>query len=566
MNLMCNCSSQGTEVCASGNITAVVTLTQGSTINNWFGSAVFTVLGYTFSSNVQVNCYIDDLGNVDEWILESGTVSIPAGEISVSSIAANAAFSPGSPYSEDAINFQENTQAYPGVCQENGSVNEFGTWTLTSIQAGEYSITFLNPFACSILPIIYSTLPGTNSVIPAGPASGISADGQSAALIAFSSNDKNTPVQINLSATGFSGAIGSLALYDPNFLNESSAAALANTSLTVQSPTLCDNDGNCTFLALLWAPDTMSGVSQQVPLTITATQGTSTLALPILLQPPPLVLVHGIWSSAGQAWPPFEQWLNSNYPTNLVFAADYGRYNYLAFSDPHIQNILESTISNALASAALQGVIARKVDVVGHSMGGLVTRYFMEYGPPYPISFLPSNPVHQLITIGTPQLGTPLASMLLQNQQNFPALISPTLAALCSALSTCTLGDLFTYVLDRPLNTGVMSLVAPENQVIGGLYNSVVGQAPDPSCTGTVLNLLLDAFVPGNSIDGILGSGNDTIVGASSQEAGAAGTATIPLIVHTSLCGGFDTGETNSQAVWTQVSYWLMSGKTGVAP
>jgi len=118
-------------------------------------------------------------------------------------------------------------------------------------------------------------------------------------------------------------------------------------------------------------------------------------------------LIHGIWSNAAAAWTPFQQWLSTNYPTNLVSAADYGNprnnYSALAFSDPSIQKILETTVANALTSAAAQGVVAREVDVVAHSMGGLVTRYFIANAnkPPYPLSYLPANPVHQLITIGT---------------------------------------------------------------------------------------------------------------------------------------------------------------------
>ena len=92
------------------------------------------------------------------------------------------------------------------------------------------------------------------------------------------------------------------------------------------------------------------------------------------------------------------------------------------------------------------------------------------------------------------------------------------------------------------------------------VYKSIVGQAPYPSCTGTLLTLLLNAFVPGSTIDGILGGANDTIVEASSQDTGAADTASIDGIVHTSLCGGSDQGETTSEAVWTQSATWLMAG------
>jgi len=288
-------------------------------------------------------------------------------------------------------------------------------------------------------------------------------------------------------------------------------------------------------------------------------------------------LVHGIWANASNTWPPFEQWLQANYAYNLanwIWPADYGVYSYLAYSYPKTQAILEFAIADELSSAASQGVIARQVDVVAHSMGGLVTRYFLDNPPPYSLSYLPSNPVHKLITIGTPQVGSPLATTLWNNRTTvaIPADISPVVAALCSLLSSCTLGDLFAR-LDKPVSTGVQSLI-PGNQVMGSqVYSSILGEAPESSfpplpgsCTELLLDILLAAFLPSQTDYGILGGyPNDTIVQGSSQSAGAGQTSPVSGIVHTSLCGGYDTGETGSQVVWSQAAYWLMGG-SGAAP
>ena len=86
------------------------------------------------------------------------------------------------------------------------------------------------------------------------------------------------------------------------------------------------------------------------------------------------------------------------------------------------------------------------------------------------------------------------------------------------AFSTCTLGDIFEYVLRKPINTGGVQSLVPGTEVAGTqVYNCIVGQAPDPSVTGTFLDLLLTAFVPGNTVDSILGTPNDTIVGLRSR-------------------------------------------------
>ena len=452
--------------------------------------------------------------------------------------------------------------------------------TSQSVSVATPTILILNPYACvvdaqnckgaALSDVLNPTDP--TSILSAPTATAISADGLSAAVIAISTGDAINPIQVSLSSSGFpGGSIGSLAPYDPSFVTAQSGVNSGSTSLTIQGPTTCDAFGNCMFRALLWAPINMSGgnlvagVYQSIPLTVTATQNGSIVGpVQITLQPPPLVLVHGIWSTA-DAWSQFIPWLNMNYPLpqNFISTADYGQYSSLGFSDPNIQKVLERAILDSLATAneSPQGVVARQVDIVAHSMGGLVSRYFIKQNPA-------SNSVHHLVTIGTPQLGSPLASLLWDNKNTTlsptSAGVSPLVTAVCRAIPSCTLGNFFAAI-HKPVTTGVQSLI-PGNQVTGGqVYDSILGQAPDPSFSGIILNGIILSFVPPNTVDGVLGAGNDTIVGASSQDSGAASRAAIQGIVHTSLCGPCNTGETVSQPVWSQAAYWLMGG-SGTAP
>jgi pimeloyl-ACP methyl ester carboxylesterase len=333
--------------------------------------------------------------------------------------------------------------------------------------------------------------------------------------------------------------------------------------------------------------DLSAGTFHNVTLNVTATQGTSNKAQPsITLQPPPLLLVHGVWSSAAQAWGGangFQQWLGSNYPTNLIEPVDYGDISSEAFSNPAIQSRFLSTLTSALYGAANQGVASRSVDVVGHSMGGLLTRSFLDntsdQAPYFPAApFLPSNPVHKLITIGTPHNGSPLAVTLFNNESKSAVIVPPPFFVLCHLFSTCTLADLMGALGKNVRGGAVQSLEegissAPKNYT----FNSIVGAAPTYSLTETALNALINIFLPGDTVNGILGGpDNDTIVPASSQVPLPLNlnTATIDGIVHTSLCQGWslsgvslcpDTGETASQAVWCQALYWLMGG-TGPIP
>ena len=137
-------------------------------------------------------------------------------------------------------------------------------------------------------------------------------------------------------------------------------------------------------------------------------------------------------------------------------------------------------------------------------------------------------------------------------------------------------------VTGHAVGTGVLSL-EPGSQDIESLselnsFSTITGTAPgsDSSFTEQFLDLILLAFVPGDTVANTLGIPNDTIVPAPSQSppnAQVLDAVSVPGIVHTSICSGYgavstvcgDVGETQSNAVFSQVYYWLTGG-TGSAP
>jgi len=487
------------------------------------------------------------------------------------------------------------------------------------------SVALADPtnFGGQILPLPSSVDP--NSVPNAPGVGGISADGASAAAIVYQSFSSQ-PVIFTLTGTSSysgdvpGGSIGGLTSFDPNYPSNPQTGSL--TPIQVSTPldaTTCNlstdqaGTSNCTFLALLWAPATMpysdadllALTPEPTTLTVTATQNDvngvqGTVSSEALLQPPPLVLVHGVWDTAA-TWDTFRTSLQtSGYPNSGTYPADYGNLNNLfnqnsptnlnalTFEEAGTQRILAQTIADALTGAASQGIVARKVDVVAHSMGGLVTLYFLNQGfTPAPVVTLPNNPVHKLVTIGTPYVGSPLASELWRIKDQPPITLlglipNPVFQVLCSnwalALDKCTPTVIFGK-FGHPIVSGVPGVPSAIQSLQSGLgslsspfpHSAIVGETTgSPRATELALDAIIGIYAPGVTDSSLFGGlPNDTIVSASGQAApNSSDFVTVTGVEHVSLCQvaswipgctNFDfSGETQSSAVFSQALSSLM--------
>jgi Chitobiase/beta-hexosaminidase C-terminal domain/Palmitoyl protein thioesterase len=496
----------------------------------------------------------------------------------------------------------------PQTTEENTSTP--GIWTLSSVQmgSGSYSLKAVNPFepyasSRSTPASLASSADYPYDVVNSPQATMLAADAQSAVTLVFQSTS-NEPVILGLSASGGGladgTAVGAISQFDPNYLVSPNPSSGNSKPATIY-PTSCDEFNNCTFLALLWGPDTMpnpDAFPSLVTLTITATQeGIPTpISTVVRLVPPPLLLIHGLWDTAeGAGFTPgtggLYDWIARRYPYGQVFPVNYGipttpcstcgskeLLSAKELDDKQTQDIFAKAVDNALASAAQSGMAARSVDVVAHSLGGLVTRYYESNSGYSENPSLLGNPIHHLITIGTPHLGTNMATVLENSQNNTSPLAytNPLLESTCAVTKACTLGYLFNNLLGKPIDTAIESL-EPSSQQLQDLsfsnqFDAVVGEAPTPiSETETFLDLLMSIYIPPQTDLSILGGQvNDTIVPFSSQAPSCGSTcATVPGIVHAALTfpgtAPLDCGETHSAIVWAQAFHWLTGG-TGDAP
>jgi hypothetical protein len=454
------------------------------------------------------------------------------------------------------------------------------------------SLRSVNPYALFVPSMSAPSAVTLSTVQNSPPARMLAADGKSAVVLMYQSQSQD-PVTFSISAMGQTPpagkSLGYLAPFDPNFLDSGPPPSLSNPV----GPYSCDEFNNCTFLALLWSPDTFPFPDSSPPaaaVEVSVTQDGSTQAVGIVqLVPPALLLVHGLWdSAAGAGFAPgtggFYDWIASQYPHSQIFGVNYGfgppacltctpaifpfpaeLLSAKRFDDAQIQAVFANAVDNALASAANAGLAARTVDVVAHSMGGLVARQYESSSGYSENPALLGNPIHSLITIGTPHLGTNLATTLWNDQPQTLVNQNPLVQGICFLASGCiNLGEVFDLT-GHTVDSAVASL-SPGSTQISNLssssFDAVVGEAPtNPlSTTESTLNAIIGAFLPNQTVNSILGGqASDTIVPVGSASAGSADCAAVPGIVHAAM-GAPDTGETKSGAVWVQAFHWLTGG------
>lgn len=145
---------------------------------------------------------------------------------------------------------------------------------------------------------------------------------------------------------------------------------------------------------------------------------------------PPVVLVHGMWSDP-EVWKTggFVDYL---YNAQLLapFLADYAQHNAETFNPENAESVygitaVLSKIKEALEAYRNNKIAVTQVDVVGHSLGGLMARSFSQQPTfKFKTNYYQGS-IHKLITLGTPHRGSPLGPELYRNRNrivDFPFL------------------------------------------------------------------------------------------------------------------------------------------------
>jgi len=130
---------------------------------------------------------------------------------------------------------------------------------------------------------------------------------------------------------------------------------------------------------------------------------------------PPVVFIHGIWSSKTAMVPMRRSLINSGeYPARHTLSVDYGTPPRKSTQDiRQSAKVLADGVDRLLEELEREGIKVSRVDIVAHSMGGLIARYYILNGymdaRGQVVGPGQAARVRKLITLDTPHAGSHVA-------------------------------------------------------------------------------------------------------------------------------------------------------------
>jgi pimeloyl-ACP methyl ester carboxylesterase len=121
-----------------------------------------------------------------------------------------------------------------------------------------------------------------------------------------------------------------------------------------------------------------------------------------------LFLLHGLNSSRECFFPFREYLLNTaqSYFVNQIYLGDYSSTNTSSFSDnTHVNRVVEKGLHQLCENLLKAGIASTKYDMIGHSMGGILERLYIQE--------VDVEHTNRLITLNTPHFGSILGNIFI---------------------------------------------------------------------------------------------------------------------------------------------------------
>ncbi len=245
--------------------------------------------------------------------------------------------------------------------------------------------------------------------------------------------------------------------------------------------------------------------------------------IPIQIYRAPVVFEHGLWGDYSTFLGMKNNFVdNGYYSSELLWADNYKATNASYFYDN--KEVVTTAINSLLSTARNFNYSAGKADVVAHSMGGLLARYYLQSD-----AYFQKKNIHKLITLNTPHFGSQIGN-LLSNQDSFVA----SVAQIAGQIYARSIGSsiYFGAIHDLAVNSSGMDYlnnvrlnnsVAPTHCIITksppqfGTYPFLTARAVRPSLGTTLAGVFNHIF---------FNETNDMVVSTSSQSGGLFSNAT----------------------------------------
>lgn len=281
-------------------------------------------------------------------------------------------------------------------------------------------VGYVVPGQETVDPTLAQTLPGIRRV-------GMVADGVSRLLVRAFTNEPGTVEFGFLPGPTNSSEFGELSIPGRN----DRVMQTVVEPVSGQPMAFCVHRAPTNFVRATHRAVDESRVEREISLEVVFTPDSgaaaTTAVYSVRLRRPPVVLSHGLWSSPETWQGDFLPLAQNQLPRFLTQTLDYRLTTHLKFADNMV--LVASGIQGALKQARDLGFAATQVDWVGHSLGGVLPRFYYRMGVDRIDGFewsrsdnFGAGDIHKLIVLNSPQWGSTWGNLIESYRNSSPVI------------------------------------------------------------------------------------------------------------------------------------------------